>query len=202
MKVTEEIILKIIASITAIITGGYGVYATYLKAKVRHKDNFPKHFKIVSDVLNELRKVVNNGGAQRALILIMENGGGSPSLRTPLYSSILYEAYPLDLQPMQRNWYRRLIDSQYLENMRKVEHSNGRPYVFNQNDFKGSDVYDVYCANDVICSQVAEIYKGETFYIYCSFNYNKSYKDLESNEKNLSMQVISNLQGLFKSLGK
>lgn len=181
---------------------GYGLKVLFDKMARGKGNNWPDTFRSVSKVLDNLRDAVENGGARRAVVLIMENGGGKPELGRQLYSSVLYESFQEGMQPIHANWQKRPIDGQYLENFRKVYHASGRYHVFKADDFRGSILHGIYKKENVECSQVAEIYRSNKFYIYVSINYCETYNEISDDNKTRALQILANLQDIFKNFKK
>lgn len=198
---TENVALALVAALSTLISGIITWGTIYFKGrygeKKKEKKTLPNLFKKVSLISQNLKKSIEETECTRACIFVLENGGGQPVAHKNLYSTIRYEEYKHGKEPIKKIWQRRIVDEIYHQNMRKVNHANGRPFTFTRSMFEKSTIYSLYEMTNTNFSFACELYKDKLAYVYVSFDFDKEPQEIDMNQRVLIEQVISNLQNVF-----
>lgn len=181
-----------------ITTAGFAWKYYSEQKKYKSKKTIPKLFKDIDEIYNCLQSVIESTDCKRALILKTENGGGVPKLGNAVYSSVIFERYSQDKKRVKNLWQRQELDQIYVKNMTKLLTEQGGICIIPFEQWKGSVVEDAYKNDNIKVTNLAEVAKKETAYIYISFVFDKEPNELSPNEKNIMRGSISKMRTIFK----
>ncbi|MGH1438248.1 MAG: hypothetical protein ACRBG0_27695 [Lewinella sp.] len=173
----------------------YDKYRDVKKGKL--KKDFKTAYETVTELHYNLDYILSETGAERALILKSENGGGKPRLDAHLYSSIIHEAFN-GLPSIKDKWQRQRIDADYSKLLSEL--TNRKIYTIFTKDLEDKSILkDNYISAEIKMSRVIELYEDEKKYIYMSLNYLEIPSEEERpSEMDVIRAAVTNLKKLFK----
>lgn len=127
-------------------------------------DDIQKVYDSMSDALEAL-------SADRILILHAHNGGSVPTLRVPVYSSVLYEAHVPNsphtgsvIEPMKTTWKSQVMDADYVMLLKQMALSG--TITWKTKDMPPSVLKDVYEVGGVAAATIFTIYEEDNLSLY------------------------------------
>jgi len=121
----------------------------------------------IYDVLNELSARTE---CDRALILYTSNGGGIPSTKSPVYTTILYElVHGPHLDPIRQNFQQVLIDGGYVRVLNEVLSTGG--YQATVQDVPRGFLRDLYEAEGVHHVRMCELLRTPERYYFLALRW-------------------------------
>lgn len=187
----KEILIPIVAGV------GY-VLKILVDKYIKNRKPFSKR---VLTTLTELSDLLNDMVAEtdctRAIILKCQNGGGIPKVGSELYSSVVLESRASG-GSVRHVWDKQRLDAVYIRVLVDLDNADDGMMLVEQEDFKGSVLYDVYTTTQIKGSKIARLAETKTAWFYVSANFSKPIDQLETREKVLIQSSINKMRYLLK----
>lgn len=138
----------------------------------RKKSAANKKFEAAIEKISKIYEVMNEimvaADSSRVVLLRTTNGGGIPRPGCSLYSSIVYEVYSQDSEPIKLLWQSQLLDESYLDIISKT--ISKKEIAVRTKDLKHGMLKSLYEKRGVVKSYVYSIAELPTEFLYLSVN--------------------------------
>lgn len=120
------LLFDIIAAIIGAVGAAFGAHKAYKKwAKTRAVKRHTNALEATQAIGDTLETLIEEVGADRALLLKCANGGGLPSPGKARYSTVMFEAHKPEHLAVRHLWQQVLIDQHYSGMMLEVYQYEG-----------------------------------------------------------------------------
>lgn len=156
---------------------------------------------IFSNLSEQLDHVTKLEGCTRALMLKCNNGDKPPGVGSDSVSSVVLESRNKETS-VRHIWKGRQLDMVYLLNLDKLKKADKKTRDFSTEEFKNSDVYDIYMHDGVKFSRLAVLPSTKKKWLYLSFNFSIP-KDQITAKHNMVMDAaIQEMRNILKHEGE
>ncbi|MEO0560110.1 MAG: hypothetical protein AAF170_18230 [Bacteroidota bacterium] len=120
-----------------------------------------------SAIYTTLARLQGATSADRVLILNTQNGGGIPRADGPTFSSVLYEETAPNVPPVQGDWQKEQLDSQYAHLINEVVQNGAWEGPPERLTPEAGKLFDAYKAMNVVYSYVVlvKLTSGKVYYL-------------------------------------
>lgn len=171
--------------------------------KLKRLDKKAEKMEIVEGVVKSyqqiyrlLNEITTKTSASRAVIIAAHNGGDQPSIFSPLYTTVLYEAND-ELPTITERWHRQLIDKPYLAIIDKVLQKDD--FLVVTEDLEPGILRNLYKAEGIDHSQVIYLTystkKESLLYLSLNFTHENS---TTHKEKNVIRSCVTDIKNIME----
>lgn len=186
-----ELITQLIISILGVGVAVIELYKFIKQREAKKRDTFKELLPKMEQIYETLNEILHATGAERALVLSTQNGGGIPQVGKPLYSSVLYEVRAnTSISPVKNTWQKQLVDRQYTMMLLDV-HRHGKLFIDTDLMEEGL-LKDVYTSQQIHSAFIFSIGVSKDRFYYLSLSYSKD-KQETAELRNAARVAVSKL---------
>lgn len=191
----ERLLAEALIAISA-IAGATKIWLE--KRKQKKLNQVPRVIARVNRIHHELSLLRHRLKAQRAVILRAENGGQIPQVGHDLHSSVVYEDYGDNYEPVFEAWKEQRMDQNYVRLLARVI-TQGQVRVVTEDLEDGSILKDEYLAHNTVQSIVSTIATKQNEFYYLSVTFSDD-REIDHDTRDRIRVSISRLKKLIQDV--